>query len=190
MARVKGSSVLGAVKALRLKKDAARSHLDRSLHHYLEDRILISSWYPEEDLLGLLKALVRILPDPGMDIHEFMGLMSARVDLSGVYSNMLRPGDPARTLKRGSALWQSHHDTGRLEVRIASPEHAVVRLAGFALPSREICGTIKGWTRELITMAGGRDVVVMEDQCVVKGDPECRFEAGWHLPARNDTAAA
>jgi len=190
VARVKGSSILNAVKALRMKKDESRANLSRELHHYLEDRVLISSWYPEEDLLGLLKALVKILPDPGMDVYEFMGLMSARTDLSGVYSNMFRPGDPAGSLKRGSVIWQSHHDTGKLEIVVASQESAVLRLAGFALPSREICGTIKGWIREHITTAGGRDVVVIKSRCVVKGDPECLFEANWHLPARADTPAA
>jgi hypothetical protein len=189
MAKVKGSSMLNAVKALRLKKDVSRAILPGALHHYLADRVLVSSWYPEEDLLGLLKALVKILPDPGMDVYEFMGLMSARTDLSGVYSNMFRPGDPAGSLKCGSVIWQSHHDTGKLEVVVASQESAVVRLAGFALPSREICGTIKGWIREHITTAGAKDVVVVKSQCVVKGDPECLFEASWHLPAGVETPA-
>ena len=188
MAKVKGSSMVNAVKALRLKKDEARAILPPELHHYLVDRMLISSWYPEEDLLGLLKALNKILPDQGMDVYEFMGLMSARADLSGVYSNMFRPGDPVGSLKRGSVIWQSHHDTGKLELVEASAESAVIRLAGFALPSRELCGTIRGWIREHIATAGGGDVVVVESQCVVKGDPECRFEARWSMPTGNGAA--
>jgi hypothetical protein len=102
---------------------------------------------------------------------------------------MFRPGDPVGSLKRASVIWQSHHDTGKLELVVASPESAVIRLVGFALPSREICGTIKGWIREHIATAGGRDVMVVKSQCVVKGDPECRFEATWSMPVVYGAAA-
>ena len=189
MAKVKGSSMLGAVKALRLRKDESRALLPWELRHYLEDRVLVSSWYPEEDLLCLLKALDKILPDQGMDVYEFMGLMSARADLSGVYSNMFRPGDPVGSLKRCSVIWQSHHDTGKLEVVVSSQERAVVQLSGFGLPSNELCRTIKGWIRELITMAGGKDTIVVDDQCVVRGDTACRFDAKWAAAAGGGSEA-
>jgi len=189
VANVKGITILNAVKTLRLKKAESRALLPMDLHRYLEDRILVSSWYPEEDLLGLLRVLGKILPDPGIDIFEFMGLASARTDLSGVYSHMLRLGDPVGTLRHGSVLWRSHHDTGKLEVVVSSPERAVVQLSGFGFPSNEICRTIKGWIRELIRMAGGKDVSVADDQCVVRGDTACRFDAKWTAAAGGDSEA-
>ena len=47
MAKVKGSAILESVRILRRNKDAARKHLAPELQHYLSERVLVASWYPE-----------------------------------------------------------------------------------------------------------------------------------------------
>ena len=51
MAKAKGTTLIGAVKALRSQKKRSRELLPGRLHHYLVEKISTASWYPEEDLL-------------------------------------------------------------------------------------------------------------------------------------------
>ena len=62
MARAKGTALIGAVKMLRKRKDEARALLPEALHRYLSVSVLPASWYPEEDLLKLIRALLEIMP--------------------------------------------------------------------------------------------------------------------------------
>jgi hypothetical protein len=54
MGRVKGSTLLGAVKFLRSKRAEAMPHLAPEHRHYLDETIKNSAWYPLEDLLALV----------------------------------------------------------------------------------------------------------------------------------------
>jgi len=179
MGKVKGISLINAVKVLRMKKDEARKLLPERLHGYLEKRILVSSWYPEEDLLAIMRALAKLTPDPGMDIYEFMGRILARSDLGGVYALLLREGDPATTLRRTAITWEHYHDTGKEVLVESGDNHAAIEISDYDTPSRESCGTIKGWIHELVVMAGGKDICVVHKKCVLDGAKACRFEVTW-----------
>ncbi len=179
MGKAKGTTVINAIKALRLKKDLARTVLPKHLHRYLEERIMVSSWYPEEDLFEILHALAKILPDPGMDTYEFMGRIVARTDLGGIHAHLIRLGDPATTLRRASFTWGLYHDTGKKDVVESGDDYVVTEIAGYEHPSRENCGTIKGWNHELAVMAGGKDVKVVHTECVLDGASACRFRVTW-----------
>ena len=179
MGRAKGTTLINAVKALRMKRNEALRLLPKHLHRYLEERILVSSWYPEEDLLEILRTLAKLLPAAGTDVFEFMGRVSARSDLGGVYASLLRQGDPATTLRRTAVTWKHYHDTGKEEVIESSDGHAVIEISGFDSPSREICSTVKGWIYELVELAGGKDIRVDHPQCVPEGASSCRFKATW-----------
>ena len=179
MGKVKGIALINAVKVLRMKKDEARKLLPERLHGYLEERILISSWYPEEDLLEILRTLAKLIPDPGMDIFEFMGRMSAAADLGGVYAHLVREGGPAATLRRTAITWEHYHDTGKEKVVEFADDHVVIEISEYAHPSREVCGSTKGWFHELVKLAGGKGIGVVHSKCVLDGATACRFEARW-----------
>ncbi len=179
MGKAKGTTLINAVKALRLKKDEARAALPERLHGYLEERILVSSWYPEEDLLAILRALAKVMPSPGMDIYEFMGRILARTDLGGVYALLLRKGDPAATLRRTAITWEHYHDTGKEVVVESGDNHAAIEISGYDSPSRETCGSVKGYIHEKVAMAGGKEIRVVHNKCVLDGVSACRFEVTW-----------
>jgi hypothetical protein len=179
MGKAKGTALVNAIKALRLKKDAARAALPKHLHRYLEERILISSWYPEEDLRAILRTLAKVMPDPGMDMYEFMGRHLARADLEGVYAHLLRENDPATTLRRTAVTWGFYHDTGKEVVVESGHDHAAIEISGYDSPSWETCGTVKGYIHEKVKMAGGKDIHVAHPKCVLAGADACRFEVTW-----------
>jgi hypothetical protein len=177
LAKIKGTAMLNGAQ-----KDAARALLPPRLHGYLVKRILVSDWYPEEDQLELLHVLKKLLPDPGTDPWEFMGRYVAQRDLSGVYSSMIRPGDPAATLKRGTGIWKIYHDTGSLQITLDGNDAARFDLVDFGLPSVEMCGVLRGWYAQLLSMAGAQEVTLKDSLCAARGDELCRWEAGWKAP--------
>jgi uncharacterized protein (TIGR02265 family) len=183
LARIKGSAVLGVVKALRsLGKAKAHELLPQRLHKYLYDRILPSSWYPEADCLVLMRTLAQILEssqqDLGGNVYTLMGRVSAQNGLEGAYAHLVSP-DPEFMLKRAAALWQAYHDTGKLEVSLEGPHKARLELSNFAQPSVEQCLIVVGWYSELFKACGAHDVSMVETQCRNRGARSCVWTVEW-----------
>jgi hypothetical protein len=179
MARAKGASLLGAVKWLRHARAASLAALPARLHHYLDARIQIASWYPEEDLLELIRALARVLPPGEGDVYEQMGRYSARDQLAGVYRHLLEGGDALSLPRRGLVLWQSQHDSGRLQVTLEGPGAARIDVFDYALPSREMCGVLLGYMAEMFAMAELPDPQVKKTRCRLDGAPHCSWSCHW-----------
>jgi hypothetical protein len=184
MASAKGAALVGAVKWLRHDRAAALRALPARLHHYLEKRIQLASWYPEEDLLELIRAVARTLPASGDNLYEQMGRFSAREQLSGVYHHLLAGSDQFSLPRRGLVLWQSQHDSGRLSMTIEAPGSARVEVVHFALPSREMCGVLRGYTAEMFAMADLEGIGVEESGCRVDGADRCSWRVRWR-PVQN-----
>ena len=177
--RVKGVNILALVKVLRRAgRERAEAVLAPELHHYLDQRILVSSQYPEADHLGLLRAMAKLLP-PRPDPWFTMGQLSARSDLNGLYRALLRPGDPKRTLQSANALWRNYHDTGDLDAVLETDNEVKLVLRGFVAPARELCRINIGYFTELVALAGGRDPICRELDCVVQGARQCAWSVRW-----------
>jgi len=179
MARAKGASLVGAVRWLRHDREAALRALPARLHPYLENRIQVASWYPEEDLLELIRAIARILPAGEGDVYEQMGRFSARDQLAGVYRHLLEGGDEFSLPRRGLVLWQSQHDSGRLSVTIEGPGRARIDVVDYALPSREMCGVLLGYSAEMFTMAELKQPAVSKTTCRLDGADRCSWRCTW-----------
>lgn len=179
MARAKGASLLSAVKWLRKHREAALANLPPHLHHYLEERIQIASWYPEEDLVELIRGLARSLPVGIGRVYEQMGRLSARDQLTGVYRHLLEGGDALSLPRRGLVLWQSQHDSGRLKLSMEGPDAARVEISDYALPTREMCGIMLGYTAEMFVMADLKDPVVRKTSCRLDGAASCIWQCSW-----------
>ena len=175
---VKGTNLLTAVKALRADRERARSVMPAHLHKYLEERILVSSWYPETDLLGLLRALGAMLP-VAPDPFAFMGRHTAREHLSGIYRGHVRASELERTLTAAAALWRNYHDTGDMTADMEAPKRWILRLDGFAASSREFCRLLSGYFRELAEVAGASQVEVTKLICCLDGAADCRWLLQW-----------
>ena len=119
MAKAKGSSLVSVIKWLNQSRDAALKALPTHLHHYLDERIQVANWYPEQDLVEMIRSLASILPPNQGKIYEQMGRVSAREQFAGVYRHLLEGGDEFSLPRRGLVLWQSQHDSGRLSMKMA-----------------------------------------------------------------------
>jgi hypothetical protein len=179
VAKIKGTGLLDVVKNLRAHKEAAKKVLPLPLQSYLEDRIIVFGWYPAEDHLALLRALVAILPQEPAEAYESMGRVSARGGLSGVYRNALKKGNPLGMLKAGRLLWHNYHDTGKILVTPEGPGQARVDLVGYEMCSEEMCAINTAWIHEELVLSGAKEPEVAHSRCSLRGDGLCRWECQW-----------
>ena len=189
MARAKGAALVGAVKWLRHRRDDAEKVLPPHLHHYLDARIQIASWYPEQDLIELIRALARVLPAGPGDVYEQMGRFTARDQLAGVYRHLLEGGDAFSLPRRGLVLWQSQHDSGRLGITLEGDGSARIEIVDYALPTREMCKILLGYTSEMFVMAELKDPIVRKTTCRLDGADRCSWQCAW-TPAPAAAAAS
>src|SRR5262245_10123797 len=117
MGRVKGITLLDAVKFLRTRRDAAEEVLPKQLHSYLDDQVSQSMWYPETDLVELIRGVAKLLPGPEDRALMMMGERSARAQ-TVVYGDLIRG---VQSNSRTFALWSTQHDTGEMRSTLETP---------------------------------------------------------------------
>ncbi len=138
MAKVKGTGMLARGQALRVRRNHVGALLPERLRHYLEEKILVASWYPAEDLLDLLRTLVHFVPKGIGNAWWWMGEQSAWVDLAEVYSAMVQKGNAWASLQRVPRLWRLYQDSGKVEVGVAGSTRAQVILTEYAFAEEEL----------------------------------------------------
>jgi predicted hydrocarbon binding protein len=183
--RIKGVAMLNAVRALRsIDKERAHELLPEHLHKYLgNERILPVAWYPEADALEINRAVAKLMRPtlPGASVEQtfvHMGLLVARIDLSGVYASMLRSRTTEETAQRLGTMWNQYHDTGLLEVSLQA-KAGRFELSDYGLPSRELCWIQRGWLLACIELLGHDGGEVIEAQCRNRGAGSCVWNASW-----------
>lgn len=174
MSRIKGIALVNAVKALRVHRMAAMRVLPAELHNYLTTRILVTEWFPAQDLIELLRALAKIRPDPGYDVWEFFGRQGVKDDFESVYAALVKQGDPARTLELYPLTWSLYHDGGVCEVEFEAGNRAQIEIDDELTRIDEFCRLQTGHFTQLLLQAGALDAAV---KCSRVGDS--RQPAQW-----------
>jgi hypothetical protein len=172
--KAKGTTLLGAVKYLRQRRTEALAILPASLQGYLDERIRTSSWYPEADLLELIRATARLVPGPTDQVLEIMGETTAR-EHADVYRDLLTGSSTSRAF----AVWSTQHDTGELRMTEESPNRVRFEILGYEDPSREMCLVSQGYIKGVMVMNGATDLSVEKLACRVWGDDRCTWRATW-----------
>jgi hypothetical protein len=175
MPRVKGSIMLPLVKGLRSTVKNARELLRPELHRYLDERILVTSWYPEEEHLELLRVVGGAMGIGPGGSYVPMGVVLAQFELGGVYRGSLRPGDAERTLRAFVNLWPQNHDTGAMELTERREGGDALSLADYAMPAREVCDIVTGYVIEGLRMADVK-VVATHPKCRARGAAICIWD--------------
>ena len=189
MAKAKGTTIFTLVKFLRSQRKEARERLSPDLYHYLEERIQPAIWYPEEDLLALVRVMLELLPGSREEALAQMGRTIAREHLEGVYGHLRVGGAEGSEGSEGSellalarssyALWATMHDTGRLTAQVEAKGKATFEIRDYALPSPEMCAILSAYFSETLRMAGAVDPEVREIECRGDGADACRWQASW-----------
>jgi hypothetical protein len=176
--QTKGTSLIDMVKFLRKQREAARKRLPGRLHRYLDERLNVAGWYPEEDMIGLVRALAELMPGSREQALVQIGRLNARMHLQGTYAHLLSDARPAALPVRAVALWKTMHDTGDFSLAVADG-HAEARLSGYGHPTAEMCTMLAAYLLELFALAGVPDAKADELACCRKGARECRWRLEW-----------
>lgn len=162
MSRIKGTSIIKMLKVLQKNPAVAERLIPAELQHYLEDRVLSSSWYPEEHYKILLLALGSVLKPlvKNSDVWEFIGMEGAQQDFTGIYASAVRKGDPWGGLERIGVVWSMFRDTGRIELVRESETAARVLIHDYPMACPEINGTITGYLQRFVELCGAQEISV------------------------------
>jgi hypothetical protein len=174
MGKTKGTIVLAAVKVLRSRRQESASLLPDSLHHYLQERIVVSAWYPEQDLYALLVACAALFPG-GDSAFEMLGAHTARDHSEGMYSDFLSLGAAARA----RMMWKTQHDSGDLVLTEETPHSATYELHGWEHASPKYCRIVGGYFTEVHRQTGASSPTYTHPVCrALKGD-RCVYVIRW-----------
>lgn len=180
MAQIKGAALIGAVRLLRKERERALPLVPAALHHYLEDRISESRWYPEPDLIPLVLVCAELL---GGDLEETLhtfGRITAQGHLNGgIYSHLGADGDLVSLAIKASALWSSQHDTGKLRLEAEADGLGSIRVDGYDHASREMCLILTGYFQQFVDQSNLPNPQIKKRHCVSEGDPRCEWELRW-----------
>jgi len=178
MANAKGINFVDMVKFLRSQRAAALELMPESLRHYLDERINLAAWYPEEDMIGLVRVLARLMPKSDEDPLVLIGRINARQHVKGAYSHLFNSSDLATLPRRAIALWKSMHDSGDFRVVMGDGE-ATAEIAGYAYPSPEMCVMTRPYLEELFRASGIEKIHVEKRACCLESDSACRYHVAW-----------
>ena len=178
VAKTKGTNLIDMVKFLRTRRDEALALLPPALHSYLDGQMNVAGWYPEADMIELVKVLAQLLPGSGEDALVQIGRLNARMHLQGTYAHLVKDARPDVMPIRAVALWKSMHDTGEFRLAVDG-DHAEAVLVDYGHPTPEMCTMLGAYLVQLFELAGVRDVKVDERACCRLGAPACRWQLTW-----------
>ena len=172
---MKGIAFVGTVRFLRAHREEALASLAPHLHHYLDEFIVASQWYPGGDMAGLLRCAAELYPGTADRALEIMGETTVQGH-ADVYGELVARGSSSRTI----AIWSRQYDSGAL-VRVRESRNSVrFDLTGFEDTSRELCLVVGGYLRGSLAVAGLSEPKVTKLACCLWGDPACSWRATWN----------
>jgi hypothetical protein len=180
---VKGTVLVSVVKFLRSRRQEAAALLPPHCQSYLQERVLDSSWYPEADLVELIRVVAGMFPGNEEQALYLTGRAALAAFLRDrKYHDLHHVAVLADMPRRVVALWSTQHDTGQLRMQLSSDTSGFVTLTGFGHPSHEMCSVLTGYITELLGENGIADPCVTKRACVLSGAGECSWH--WQSGAR------
>ena len=182
MARIKGANLVDVVKTLRKLGPPGRAAVPAHLAHYLDERILASSWYPELDTLELMRVFVNLTLPGKPEAWEYVGRLTAHLQIRETYRHILESREPARIVKHANVIWQSHHDTGEITVETDSETVVYLTLRGYQALCSEWCAIMAGYAAGMLEAAGARNARCRLASCDFRAKM-ARWKLFWEPPS-------
>ena len=167
------------VKMLRGARKAGRlENLDAEVLRLLDERVIITAWYPFEHFMKLLIVAHQRLADGSDEAARKMGDMAASEMLLGLHKSFLSPGDPARTLTALERVWGRYFDFAALSVH---PEVSGARvvISGYDDMTRAHGNVLIGWARTAVSLSGADVNIAAVRRAPWAGDPLFEVWTSW-----------
>ena len=186
----KGVGMVATVDALLADRSRFEPHLRPELRSYLDRHPVAARWYPGEDLIGLLDALVEgdgMPPGSRRETYEYFGRIAVRRDVTGDQRNVPRSRrsaltgafegaihekiDHASALRRLCAIWQLYWEEGEIVASRVGARTLRFRMVGCAPSIPEPCWIYNGLCKESLDALG--IAATIEHACTAEGAPQC-----------------
>jgi len=103
------------------------------------------------------------------------------IESAGVqfYGGILKKSNPTEFLTQSVSLFRLFYRPGDMEVVLAEPGAAVLRLVGFDAGTPLFCQRQTGGLRLALALAGGASANARHVRCAMEGDAFCEWELTW-----------
>jgi uncharacterized protein (TIGR02265 family) len=145
-AEIKGTQLLGVVKALRAQRERAAPLLPERLLTYLDERVLVSTWYPDADYRDLMLVLGRLLASQVKgNVWRAIGAGGAARDFGDTYAPLIRAGETRWTIEHLPVGWRFVRNTGVLSIQALTDSSARLVLTDYPLMCSELAEVTAGY---------------------------------------------
>jgi predicted hydrocarbon binding protein len=138
------------------------------------------AWLPTDLLARLLATAPYILErDPGRLARD-LGRATVRVSFRRFFPASSATLVPERTLSAIRNVWGRYHNWGAVACLPVRATETVVRITE-TRKDPELCAWTSGMLEQLVTLSGGRAVVVDHEACEARHDDACLFRVMWDV---------
>ncbi|MBV9494335.1 MAG: hypothetical protein JOZ54_08810 [Acidobacteria bacterium] len=106
------------------------------------------------------------------------GREAASEAVKGVYRFFALVLTPTALLSKGSTMWSTLYNRGRMDIVEQTDRSARIRISGFPFELAG-CARATGWIERMAELTGVKDVKVDQTQCSAKGEPYCEWFVRW-----------
>lgn len=142
--------------------------------------ILPTSRFKEETNQALINGIVNNLLGGDAEKAVEIGKFLIHDGLTFVYKMLYRVGNPGWIISNANILWKQYHEIGSLDV-IESTSNSCRLQLNFPYLDKAFCRVIVGCSIESLRLSGAKNVDVVHEKCIAKGDPYCLYAITWDL---------
>ena len=172
---VKGSNVRLVVKALRARRSEIEPLVPEHLRHYLSERILPGSWYPEADNQDLMRVLASTMPVAAPACWRLIGQAAATDHATGLYAATIQ-GGARRYFIHFEGLWSNIHTSGSWRAHEVSPTSCDATLSDFPAGMPEYAPLMEGYLERILELCNTSGGTV---RCLESDHQGARWLASW-----------
>jgi hypothetical protein len=144
--RVKGVNLVGLVRMCKVyRRQQPLAGLSPETLALIEERILVSSWYPLVQHLEILRFAYQHMMGANPDNAIAMGLAGGKEIWTTAHRGVVGERDTVRALRSMAPAWHTYFDFGSLDVSIADEHCARFTVRGYPDVPAEHGMTIAGW---------------------------------------------
>ena len=177
--RAKGITIIPLLRHLHMSlrggKKIALTARDEAL---LEQRLIVSDWYPFELWMRLLELQAEIA-DHDLTVAVELGRRGAMELIGSVHRSFVSVNDPHRTLRALSRMWSRYFDFGEVDVADRGTDGAVITLVGYSDMPPWYAHMVAGWIVGLVELAGAKVVTHSIEEVPWKDDGRYRLWVRW-----------
>jgi hypothetical protein len=153
--------------------------LPPSARRLLEGAIMPFSWQSFGALIDVDEAIAEHVMKGRVAAMKSFGYELGNHDLNGVYRAFLSVTSPQFALAKVTLLGSMYFKDSTLGFQPIGPGQGQVRLVGRSMPRYMCEHGISGWLEAVIEAAKASKHTVTHEQCVHRGDAECRWKCAW-----------